>query len=88
MSYQSMEEAQSRCEKEGIGFWKAVQLEDAGERGVTEEDSWKEMKRMWQAMQDGLDAYDPELMSRSRMVGNISWLTESPVDWRRGTLSV
>ena len=52
MSYQSMEEAQSRCEKEGIGFWKAVQLEDAGERGVTEEDSWKEMKRrtVWTPM--------------------------------------
>ncbi|MCI9228979.1 MAG: L-serine ammonia-lyase, iron-sulfur-dependent, subunit alpha [Dorea sp.] len=77
MSYQSMEEAQSRCEKEGIGFWKAVQLEDAGERGVTEEDSWKEMKRMWQAMQDGLDAYDPELMSRSRMVGKEGGLVDA-----------
>lgn len=72
-----MEEAQSRCEKEGIGFWKAVQLEDAGERGVTEEDSWKEMKRMWQAMQDGLDAYDPELMSRSRMVGKEGGLVDA-----------
>ncbi|MCI8885678.1 MAG: L-serine ammonia-lyase, iron-sulfur-dependent, subunit alpha [Dorea sp.] len=77
MSYQSMEEAQTRCEKEGIGFWKAVQLEDAGERGVTEEDSWKEMKRMWQAMQDGLDAYDPELMSRSRMVGKEGGLVDA-----------
>lgn len=77
MSYQSMEEAQLRCEKEGIGFWKAVQLEDAGERGVTEEDSWKEMKRMWQAMQDGLDAYDPELMSRSRMVGKEGGLVDA-----------
>ena len=77
MSYQSMEEAQSRCEKEGIGFWKAVQLEDAGERGVTEEDSWKEMKRMWQAMQDGLDAYDPGLMSRSRMVGKEGGLVDA-----------
>lgn len=77
MSYQSMEEAQLRCEKEGIGFWKAVQLEDAGERGVTEEDSWKEMKRMWQAMQDGLDAYDPDLMSRSRMVGKEGGLVDA-----------
>ncbi len=69
MSYQSMEEAQIRCEKEGIEFWKAIQLEDADERNVTEEDSWKEMKHMWKAMQEGLDVYDPELMSRSRMVG-------------------
>ncbi len=77
MSYQSMEEAQIRCQKEGIPFWKAVQLEDAEERGVTEEDSWKEMKRMWQAMQDGLDAYDPELMSRSRMVGREGGLMDA-----------
>ncbi len=77
MSYQSMEEAQTRCEKEGIEFWKAVQLEDADERGVTEADSWKEMKRMWQAMLDGLDAYDPELMSRSRMVGKEGGLLDA-----------
>lgn len=69
MSYQSMEEVRERCEREGIEFWKAVQLEDAAERDVAEADSWAEMKRMWQAMLDGLDAYDPELISRSKMVG-------------------
>ena len=69
MSYQSMEEVYERCEKDGISFWKAIQLGDAAERGVTEEDSWERMKGMWQAMQDSLDAYDPELMSRSRLVG-------------------
>ena len=36
MSYQSMEEAQERCEKEGIEFWKAVQLEDGNERAVSD----------------------------------------------------
>lgn len=69
MSYQSMEEIYERCERDGISFWKAIQLGDASERGVTEEESWKMMKGMWQAMQDSLDAYDPELMSRSRLVG-------------------
>ena len=69
MSYQSMEEARIRCEKEGIPFWKAVQSEDANERQITEEDSWNVMKQMWRTMLDSLDAYDPELMSRSRMVG-------------------
>ena len=77
MSYQSMEEAQIRCEREGIQFWKAIQLEDADERGVTQEDSWKEMQRMWQAMLDGLDAYDPELMSRSSMVGKEGGLMDA-----------
>lgn len=69
MSYQSMEEAYGRCEKDGIEFWKAVQLEDAHERGVSEEDSWNQMKYMWQAMLDGLDAYEPDLVSRSGLVG-------------------
>ena len=77
MSYQSMEEAQIRCEKEGIAFWKAVQLEDAGERQITEEDSWNVMKQMWRTMLDSLDAYDPELMSRSRMVGREGGLMDA-----------
>ena len=77
MSYQSMEEARVRCEKEGIEFWKAVQLEDAEERGVTEEDSWKQMKHMWQAMLDGLDAYVPDELSRSRMVGREGGLMDA-----------
>ena len=50
MSYQSMEEAQLRCKKDGIPFWKAVQIEDANERGVTLENSWKQMTGMWQSM--------------------------------------
>lgn len=64
-----MEEAYERCEKDGLEFWKAIQLEDAHERGVSEEDSWNQMKYMWQAMLDGLDAYEPDLMSRSGLVG-------------------
>ncbi|MCI8896103.1 MAG: L-serine ammonia-lyase, iron-sulfur-dependent, subunit alpha [Lachnospiraceae bacterium] len=77
MSYQSMEEAQERCEKEGIEFWKAVQLEDGNERAVSEEDSWDEMKRMWHAMLDSLDSYDPDLMSGSRMVGREGGLMDA-----------
>lgn len=77
MSYQSMEEAYERCKKEGIDFWKAIQLEDAQERDVPLEDSWKEMKRMWQAMLDGLDNYDPDLISRSGLVGKEGGLMEA-----------
>lgn len=77
MSYQSIEEAYARCEKEGIEFWKAVQLEDAEERDVKPEDSWKQMKRMWQAMQDSIDTYDPALTSRSGLVGKEGGLMET-----------
>ncbi len=76
MSYQSMEEAYARCEKEGIEFWKAVQLEDAEERDIKLDDSWKQMKGMWQAMLDSIDTYDPALMSRSGLVGKEGGIME------------
>ena len=41
MAYQAVEEIQNRCEKESIPFWKAVQLEDCEENGITEEESWQ-----------------------------------------------
>ena len=65
MSYQSMEEAKLRGEKENIPFWKSIQLEDAQERDVKIEDSWEKMKYMWQSMLDALDAYEPDKVSRS-----------------------
>lgn len=76
MSFQSIEEVRTKCEKEGIPFWKAVQLEDAAERDVTAEDSWKEMEHMWQAMLDGVDAYEPGVISRSGLVGKEGGLME------------
>lgn len=76
MSFQSMEEVKARCEKEKVPFWKAVQSEDAEERDVPAEDSWNEMKHMWQAMLDGVDAYEPGLVSRSGLVGREGGLME------------
>ena len=77
MSYQSMEEACIRCEKENIPFWKAVQIEDADERGVSVEDSWKQMDSMWQSMKDNLDAYEPDLVSTSGLVGTEGGLMDA-----------
>ena len=59
MAYQAVEEIQVRCEKENIPFWKAVQLEDCGENGITEEDSWQQMTLMWNRMKESVDAYNP-----------------------------
>lgn len=69
MSYQSMEEARKRCEEENLPFWKAVQIEDAEERGVTVDDSWKQMEAMWKSMLENLEAYEPDLVSTSGLVG-------------------
>ena len=69
MAYQAVEEIQNRCEKEGIPFWKAVQLEDCEENGITEEESWQQMALMWTRMKESVDAYDPSEKSRSGLVG-------------------
>ena len=72
-----MEEAKLRGEKENIPFWKAIQLEDAQERDVKIEDSWEKMKYMWQSMLDALDAYEPDKVSRSGLVGTEGGLMDS-----------
>ena len=77
MSYQSMEEAKLRGEKENIPFWKSIQLVDAQERDVKIEDSWEKMKYMWQSMLDALDAYEPDKVSRSGLVGTEGGLMDN-----------
>ena len=72
-----MEEAKLRGEKENIPFWKAIQLEDAQERDVKIEDSWEKMKYMWQSMLDALDAYEPDKVSRSGLVGTEGGLMDN-----------
>ena len=76
MSYGSIEEIKERCKREGIEFWKAVQMEDCSERAVSEESSWKEMTRMWQIMCENVDTYEPERISRSGLVGKEGGLME------------
>ncbi len=63
--------------KENIPFWKAIQLEDAQERDVKIEDSWEKMKYMWQSMLDALDAYEPDKVSRSGLVGTEGGLMDN-----------
>ena len=77
MSYQSIEEIQIRCENETIEFWKAVQLDDMSDRGVSEEESWKQMEFMWTTMKENVDDYDPKRMSRSGLVGSEGGLMEA-----------
>lgn len=76
MSYQAVEEIENRCKREGIPFWKAVQMEDCEERDVSQENSFKEMTRMWTAMKESVEGYDPELTSRSGLVGREGGLME------------
>lgn len=69
MSFQSLEEARKRCKENKIELWEAFQLEDCDERGQSTQNSWEQMKGMWQAMLDSLDSYEPDRISRSGLVG-------------------
>ena len=69
MAYQAVDEVMARCEKDGVEFWKAVQLEDCEENGISEEESWNQMTHMWNSMKESVAAYDPEAISRSGLVG-------------------
>lgn len=77
MSFRAIEEIQNKCKNENIEFWKAIQLEDCDERGAGEEESWEQMRGMWHAMRDSVDAYEPDLISRSGLVGREGGLMEA-----------
>ena len=69
MAYQAVDEIMARCGRDGVEFWKAVQLEDCEENGISEEESWNQMTHMWNSMKESVAAYDPEAISRSGLVG-------------------
>lgn len=77
MSYQSIEEIEKRCKKEELSFWKAIQLDDISDRGVSEEESWEQMEFMWNTMKGSVEEYEPELLSRSGLVGSEGGLMET-----------
>ena len=69
MAYQAVDEIMARCENDSVEFWKAVQLEDCEENGISEEESWNQMTHMWNSMKESVAADDPEAISRSGLVG-------------------
>lgn len=71
MAYNSLEEIVQRCSTEEIPFWRAVLLSDMEDRDIEEEISVKMMKKMWNAMCEAGESYDPERRSRSGMAGGM-----------------
>ena len=67
--YQSLEEL-CRIEKEsGKPFWEIVQEDDCRESGISAEESFARMRRMYEAMQEADEHYDEHLKSASGLVG-------------------
>lgn len=67
--YRSLEELCRQAEKITGGFWKAVEEDDCKERQISEEESFSQLKAMYQAMREADQNYDPALKSRSGLVG-------------------
>lgn len=76
MSFHSMEEILSKCEKENISFAEVVLLEDCNDRGVSREGSKEAMAGMWTAMIDSTKSYERNLKSKSGLVGGEGGLME------------
>lgn len=69
MSFQSMEEILTRCEKEQKSFYTVILEKDMKERGVSKEQSFADMTSMYEAMRAAINSYDPNLRSASGLVG-------------------
>lgn len=67
--YKSLEELIAKEKEKGIPFWKCVQLLDAAELDISEEETFERMKQMYLTMKESDAAYEDELMSRSGLVG-------------------
>lgn len=67
--YKSLAEI-CKLEKENhLPFWKIVQLDDCRERGISEEESFEQMRKMYLAMKEADENYDKKLHSASGLVG-------------------
>lgn len=67
--YKSLEELCEIEKETGKPFWKIVQEDDCREQGITEEESFAQMQKMYEAMQYADAHYDENLKSASGLVG-------------------
>ncbi|MEF9953881.1 MAG: L-serine ammonia-lyase, iron-sulfur-dependent, subunit alpha [Clostridium sp.] len=69
MAYYSLESILEVCKVKQISFDQAIQMDDAEEREVTMEQSFREMTEIWGAMKHSSASYDPDLKSVSGLSG-------------------
>lgn len=68
MAFTSLQEILDTCEKDRIPFCEAVLQDDLNERGVTREDSRKQMAALWQAC-----GTRREVIRKTSVPGAVSW---------------
>lgn len=69
MSYKSLKEIADLCSKQNKEFWELIIEDDMKERNVSFEESFQQMTKMFLAMEDADNNYDPNLRSPSGLSG-------------------
>lgn len=69
MAFHKLSEILDLAKEENKPFWKVVMEADCKERNVTIEESFENMKRMFEAMKEADEKYDPSLRSASKLAG-------------------
>lgn len=69
MSFKTLSKIAGICNSQKKEFWKVIIEDDAKERGVTEEESFAQMTKMYRAMKTADVDYDPNLRSASGLSG-------------------
>lgn len=67
--YESLETICITEKKEAKPFWKIVQEDDCREQGISQKESFEQMRQMYQAMKEADRHYDGSLRSHSGLVG-------------------
>ena len=69
MVYKSLKEICQMAEEENLSFWQVIQRDDCTERQVEKEESFEQMRKMYQAMKHADEMYTGTRKSNSGMVG-------------------
>ncbi len=69
MSFKKISEITEEAGKKNLEFWEAVLHDDMKERNVTEEESFRKMEKMFDAMAEADRTYSPGLRSQSGLSG-------------------
>ena len=69
MAFYSFEEIEKLCINEKKPLWQVVLEQDAFEQDISVDASLAAMKKVWAAMKDSIESYDPNMVSKSGLVG-------------------
>lgn len=78
--YRALADLCRRAEEKGIAFWEVVREDDCKERQLQKEESFSQMKAMYQAMKEADASYDAKLRSTSGLVGTDGGRLQAYVD--------